>query len=107
MNKKSFGCSCYIPNFRMEKTSTDHGLVVAFLNFKVDTDKLLDWKEKLSVKASDEEKLASPSTKREDEQNNNQLERGTLVNVNNTDIALFKYGETIIGGFEMSLMQQF
>ena len=91
----------------MEKISTDHGPVVAFLNFKVDTDKLLDWKEKLSVKALDEEKLKSPSTKREDEQNNNQLERGTLVNVNNTDIALFKYGETIIGGFEMSLMQQF
>ena len=93
--------------FGWKKTSTDHGLVVAFLNFKVDTDKLLDWTEKLCVKASDEEKLASPSTKREDEQNNNQLERGTLVNVNNTDIALFKYGETIIGGFEMSLMQQF
>ena len=51
-------------------------------NSKVDTDKLLDWKEKLSLK---------------DEQNNNHLERAALVNVNNTDIALFKYGETIIG----------
>jgi len=52
-----------------------------FFPVEVDTDKLLDWKEKLSLK---------------DEQNNNHLERAALVNVNNTDIALFKYGETII-----------
>jgi len=85
-----------------------------FFPVEVDTDKLLDWKEKLRVKASEEEeilgrspsklrsptmlgspsKLGSSPTKRE--QNNNELERGTLVNVNNTDIALFKYGETII-----------
>ena len=71
----------------------------------MDTDKLLDWKEKLSVKGSEEEKLGKSPIKMERsrmkrEPNNNELERGTLVNVNNTDIALFKYGEAIIGGFE-------
>ena len=72
----------------------------------MDTDKLVDWREKLSVRGSDEENSKSPMKslkspmKREVEQNNNELERATLVNVNNTDIALFKYGETIIGGFE-------
>ena len=76
-------------------------------HLKVDTDKLLDWKEKL--KESEEEKLGKSPTKlgrspAKREPNNNELERGTLVNVNNTDIALFKYGETIIGGFE-KLMQ--
>ena len=73
----------------------------------MDTDKLVDWREKLSVRGSDEENLKSPMKslkspmKREVEQNNNELEKATLVNVNNTDIALFKYGETIIGGFEI------
>jgi len=66
-----------------------------FFPVEVDTDKLVDWREKLSVRGSDEENSKSPM-KREVEQNNNELERATLVNVNNTDIALFKYGETII-----------
>ena len=66
----------------------------------MDTDKLVDWREKLNVRGSDEENLKSPM-KREVEQNNNELEKATLVNVNNTDIALFKYGDTIIGGFEI------
>ena len=85
----------------------------------MDTDKLLDWKEKLSAKGLEEEKMVITPTKLvmtptklvrspikverspiKREPNNNELERGTLVNVNNTDIALFKYGETIIGGFE-------
>ena len=69
----------------------------------MDTDKLLDWKEKLKEKlGKSPTKLGRSPAKRE--ANNNELERGTLVNVNNTDIALFKYGETIIGGFE-KLMQ--
>ena len=70
----------------------------------MDTDKLLDWKEKLSLNpsSSDDENLKRGTD--EDEENNNELERATLVNVNNTDIALFKYGETIIGGFEKSLI---
>ena len=81
--------------------ASHHGSVETFLNLKVDTDKLLDWKEKLSLKpSSDEENLKRETD--EDEENNNELERATLVNVNNTDIALFKYGETIIGGFEIS-----
>ena len=81
----------------------------------MDTDKLVDWREKLNVRGSDEENLKSPMKldeenlkspmKREVEQNNNELEKATLVNVNNTDIALFKYGDTIIGGFEIYLMQ--
>ena len=87
-------------------------IVTLLNNLKVDTDKLLDWKEKLSVKGLEEEKLVMTPTKLvrspikverspiKREPNNNELERGTLVNVNNTDIALFKYGKTIIGGFE-------
>jgi len=67
-----------------------------FFPVEVDTDKLLDWKEKLSLNpsSSDDENLKRGTD--EDEENNNELERATLVNVNNTDIALFKYGETII-----------
>jgi len=79
-----------------------------FFPVEVDTDKLLDWKEKLSSKGLEEEKMVMTPTKLvrspikverspiKREPNNNELERGTLVNVNNTDIALFKYGETII-----------
>ena len=61
-----------------------------FFSVEVDTDKLLDWEEKLSLKPSENVKRIG------DEQSNNELENGTLVNVNNTEIALFKYGETII-----------
>ena len=62
-----------------------------FFPVEVDTDKLIDWKKKPSLKSKPSENL-----KIEDEQSNNGLESGTLVNVNNTEIALFKYGETII-----------
>ena len=61
-----------------------------FFPVEVDTDKLLDWKEKLSLKPSENLKME------EEQQSNNELQSGTLVNVNNTEIALFKYGETII-----------
>ena len=71
------------------------------LNCKVDTDKLLDWKEKLSENPVEDKKLRSPTKKEEDEQNNNEMEKAALVNVNNTDIALFKYGEKIIGWFSI------
>ena len=71
------------------------------LNYKVDTDKLLDWKEKLSENPVEDKKLRSPTKKEEDEQNNNEMEKAALVNVNNTDIALFKYGEKIIGWFSI------
>ena len=60
-----------------------------FLPVEVDTDKLLDWKEKLGLKPSESLNIG-------DEQSNNELKSGTLVNVNDTEIALFKYGETII-----------
>lgn len=69
---------------------------------KVDTDKLLDWKEKLSENPIEDKNLRSPTKKEEDEQNNNEMEKAVLVNVNNTDIALFKYGEKIIGWFSNS-----
>ena len=72
----------------------------SMLNYKVDTDKLLDWKEKLSENPVEDKNLRSP-TKKEDEQNNNEMEKAALVNVNNTDIALFKYGEKIIGWFSI------
>ena len=68
---------------------------------KVDTDKLLDWKEKLSENPIEDKNLRSPTKKEEDEQNNNEVEKAALVNVNNTDIALFKYGEKIIGWFSI------
>ena len=71
------------------------------LNYKVDTDKLLDWKEKLSENSVEDKNLRSPTKKEEDEQNNNEVEKAALVNVNNTDIALFKYGEKIIGWFSI------
>ena len=73
----------------------------SMLNCKVDTDKLLDWKEKLSENPVEDENLRSPTKKEEDEQNNNKMEKAALVNVNNTDIALFKYGEKIIGWFSI------
>ena len=68
---------------------------------KVDTDKLLDWKEKLSENPVEDQNLRSPIKKEEDAQNNNEVEKAALVNVNNTDIALFKYGEKIIGWFSI------
>ena len=67
----------------------------------MDTDKLLDWKEKLSENPVEDQNLRSPTKKEEDEQNNNEMEKAVLVNVNNTDIALFKYGEKIIGWFSI------
>ena len=67
----------------------------------MDTDKLLDWKEKLSENPVEDQNLRSPTKKEEDEQNNNKMEKAALVNVNNTDIALFKYGEKIIGWFSI------
>jgi len=67
-----------------------------FFPVEVDTDKLLDWKEKLSENPVEDKNLRSPTKKEEDAQNNNEMEKAALVNVNNTDIALFKYGEKII-----------
>ena len=60
-----------------------------FFPVEVDTDKLVDWKEKVSSKPPENLKM-------EDEQRNDELKSGTLVNVNNTEIALFKYGDRII-----------
>merc|ERR1712037_911254 len=76
-----------------------------FFPVEVDTDKLLDWKEKL--KESEEEKLGKSPTKlgrspAKREPNNNELERGTLVNVNNTDIALFIRGDHHCNGKQVS-----
>ena len=57
-----------------------------FFPVEVNTDRLIDWKEKQSENLKIEDEYRS----------DNQLESGTLVNVNNTEIALFKYGESII-----------
>ena len=52
------------------------------LNYKVDTDKLLDWKEKLSENPVEDKNLRSPTKKEEDEQNNNKMEKAAQTYLN-------------------------
>jgi len=62
----------------------EEGLV--YFPAEVDVDKLVDWKE--AVKNDD-----ATNT----EKNNNALDKGAVINVNHTDIAVFKFGHSIIG----------
>merc|ERR1712156_891479 len=49
-----------------------------FFPVEVDTDKLLDWREKLSENPVEDKNLRSPTKKEEEEQNNNEMEKAAL-----------------------------
>jgi hypothetical protein len=67
---------------------------LAYFAVPIDVDKLVDWKLE----------AVQLSTSKNQEKNNNErskdsegLAKGSLVHVNNTDIAVFRYGDKVIG----------
>ena len=66
----------------------DQGEGLHYFPVEVDVDKLVDWKE------------AANSDKEKNNNNPEGKEKAALVTVNNTEIAVFKYGDTFIGRLE-------
>ena len=86
-------------NMRFTVVEEDPEKQYVYFPAEVEFDSLVDWKIEAKLKGSIKEKNNNKISNNNNNNNNNETEqkKGALVKVNNTEVALFKYGDDLLG----------